>query len=108
MYLIAIAWIYVVGMMALAEAVSPHGTLLGAFITLLLYGVLPLSLLLYILNTPHRRRARRAREGAHGAQNAHPPREPPTTAATSAADPSAPDQRGEPPGDAVAPVREPP
>jgi uncharacterized membrane protein len=60
MYLIAIAWLYVVLMMALAEALSPQGTLLGAGFTLVLYGLLPLSILLYILGTPlRRRRARR-------------------------------------------------
>jgi len=62
MYLVAIAWAYVALMMAAAEAVSPQGSLLGAFITLILYGVLPLGLLLYILGTPGRRRRRRAAE----------------------------------------------
>ena len=62
MYLVAIAWAYVALMMAAAEALSPQGTILGAFITLTLYGVLPLSLLLYILGTPGRRRRRRAAE----------------------------------------------
>lgn len=60
MYLIAIAWAYVVIMMALAEALSAQGTLLGAVFTLLLYGVLPLGIVLYLLGTPMRRRARRA------------------------------------------------
>lgn len=64
MYLVAIAWAYVALMMAAAEALSPQGTLLGAFITLMLYGVLPLGLLLYILGTPGRRRRRRAAESA--------------------------------------------
>lgn len=64
MYLIAIAWAYVAVMMAAAEALSPQGTLLGAVITLLLYGVLPLGLLLYILGTPGRRRRLRAAESA--------------------------------------------
>ncbi|WP_198414801.1 hypothetical protein [Piscinibacter terrae] len=62
MYLVAIAWIYVVLMMAVAEATSPQGTLLGAFFTFLLYGALPLSIVMYLLRTPHRRRMRRARE----------------------------------------------
>jgi hypothetical protein len=62
MYLVAIAWAYVALMMAAAEALSPQGTLFGAFITLMLYGVLPLGLLLYILGTPGRRRRRRAAE----------------------------------------------
>ncbi len=60
MYLIAIAWAYVAVMMAAAEATSPQGTLFGAFITLMLYGVLPLGLLLYILGTPGRKPRRRA------------------------------------------------
>lgn len=55
MYLVAIAWIYVVLMMAVAEAFSTQGSLLGALITFVLYGVLPLGLVLYILNTPHRK-----------------------------------------------------
>ncbi len=89
MYLVAIAWMYVVLMMAVAEAVSPQGSVLGAVITLLMYGVGPLALLLYILGTPHRRRRRKARE-----------------AAASAAERSAtaPDSGGEAAGDAVAPV----
>lgn len=64
MYLVAIAWAYVALMMAAAEATSPQGTILGAVITLLLYGVLPLGLLLYILGTPGRKRRRRAAESA--------------------------------------------
>jgi hypothetical protein len=66
MYLIAIAWGYVVLMMAAAEATSAHGSLLGAVITVLLYGVLPLSLLMYILGTPGRKRRRRAAEAQAG------------------------------------------
>ncbi len=62
MYLVAIAWIYVVLMMAVAEATSPQGTVLGAFFTFMLYGALPLSIVMYVLRTPHRRRMRRARE----------------------------------------------
>lgn len=67
MYLVAIAWAYVVLMMAAAEALSPQGTLLGAFFTLLLYGVLPLSIVLYLLGTPLRRKARRAAEASAAA-----------------------------------------
>lgn len=64
MHLVAIAWIYVVLMMAVAEALSSQGTVLGAFFTFLLYGVLPLAIVLYILATPSRRRARLAHEAA--------------------------------------------
>jgi hypothetical protein len=56
MYLVAIAWIYITLMMAVAEAFHPQGSLLGAFFTFVLYGVAPLALVLYLLNTPGRRR----------------------------------------------------
>jgi membrane protein implicated in regulation of membrane protease activity len=62
MYVVIIAWGYVVLLMAVAEAISSQGTVLGAFFTLLLYGVLPLSIVVYILGTPGRKRARAARE----------------------------------------------
>ena len=62
MYLVAIAWIYVVLMMAVAEATSSNGTVLGAVFTFLLYGALPLSIVIYVMATPQRRRRRRARE----------------------------------------------
>jgi membrane protein implicated in regulation of membrane protease activity len=62
MYLVAIAWMFVVVLMAAAEAMSPIGSVLGALITLALYGVLPLSIVLYVMGTPLRRRARLAAE----------------------------------------------
>jgi membrane protein implicated in regulation of membrane protease activity len=58
MYLVAIGWLYVALMMAVAEATHSQGSLLGAVITFLLYGVLPLSVILYILGTPARRSRR--------------------------------------------------
>jgi mannose/fructose/N-acetylgalactosamine-specific phosphotransferase system component IID len=64
MYLVIIAWLYVVVMMAVAEALSSQGTVLGAVFTLVLYGLLPLSIVVYILGTPGRKRARTAREAA--------------------------------------------
>lgn len=64
MYLIVIAWFYVTAMMAVAEAVSPQGSLLGACITFGLYGLLPMGLLIYILGTPQRKRALRQRQAA--------------------------------------------
>ncbi len=60
MYLVAIGWMFVVVLMSAAEAMSPVGTLLGAFFTLMLYGVLPLSIVLYVMGAPMRRRARNA------------------------------------------------
>lgn len=78
MYLVVIAWLYVVLMMAVAEALSSQGTVLGAVFTLLLYGLLPLSIVVYILGTPARKRARARQEalaadagdgGAHAAES---------------------------------------
>lgn len=64
MVLVLIAWIYVTLMMAVVEATSSQGSLLGACITFLLYGVAPVSLAMYLLRTPSRRRALRARAQA--------------------------------------------
>ncbi len=68
LYLVAIGWMYVVLMMSVAEALAPNGGLLGAVITFVLYGVLPLALVLYLLGTPARRRRLRAREARSGSQ----------------------------------------
>jgi len=68
MYLVAVAWIYVVLMMAVAEATSSNGTVLGALFTFLLYGVLPLSIVMYLMRTPHRRHVQRALEAEEAAQ----------------------------------------
>ena len=62
MYLVVIAWLYVVLMMTVAEATGPNGTVLGAIVTFFLYGLLPLSLVVYLMLAPQRRRARRERE----------------------------------------------
>jgi hypothetical protein len=67
MWIVAIAWMYVALMMAVSEAVSPVGSVLGAIITLLFYGVLPTALVMYVLGTPQRRRARLARQTAEEA-----------------------------------------
>lgn len=67
MYLVAIAWIYVALMMAIAEANHANGSLLGAVVTFVLYGLLPVALLLYILGTPARKRALRERQAAEQA-----------------------------------------
>jgi membrane protein implicated in regulation of membrane protease activity len=67
MHIVAFGWLFVVVLMAAAEATSPQGTLLGAFITLVLYGLLPLSIVLYVMGTPMRRRAHRAAEAAASA-----------------------------------------
>ena len=72
MYLVLIAWIYVAFMMAIAEATSPLGSLLGAAFTFLLYGVLPMSVVGYIMGSPARRRAIKAKEAAERASSATP------------------------------------
>ena len=61
LYLVAIGWMYVVLMMSMAEALAPNGSLLGALITFLFYGALPLALVLYLLGTPARRQVRPSR-----------------------------------------------
>ena len=70
MYLIVIAWTYVTLMMAVAEATSPQGTVLGALITFALYGMLPMGILVYILGTPARKRKIKARAAAEQAADA--------------------------------------
>ena len=105
MYLVLIAWIYVAFMMAIAEATSPVGSLLGAVITFLLYGVLPMSVVGYIMGSPARRRAIKAKQAAereqmsaaNGIQNCE------ANAAS-----VAPNADGEAPGSAIAPVRKEP
>jgi len=99
MHLVLIAWLYVVLMMAVAEATNTTGTVLGAIITFLLYGVLPMAIVGYIMSTPARRRARMAREAIE--------REAAIRAGASA--PSAPpDQGSEAATNPVAPVRKEP
>ncbi len=77
MYLVLIAWFYVALMMAVAEAMSPIGTVLGAVFTFLLYGLLPMLVVGYIMGTPARRRARKAQAlsaapNASGETPSHP------------------------------------
>ncbi len=92
MLLISVAWLYVVLMVAVVEATSSTGTLLGAFFTFVLYGVLPLGIVGYLFLSPARRRTRRADEVEASGD----------AGANSVVDP---DQGSHPPGDPVAPVR---
>lgn len=62
LYIIPIAWLYIVVLMALAEATSPQGTILGAVLTLVFYGLLPLMIVMYITGSPLRRKAAKRRE----------------------------------------------
>ena len=95
MQIVAIGWAYVVLMMVLAEALGPGGSVLGAIVTLLLYGVLPLSIVLYVGGARGRARARHLAEArARG-----------VVADSGDVDPG---RGGQAAGDAVAPVREEP
>ena len=64
MYLVAIGWIYVAMMMAVAEATNTNGTVLGGIVTFLMYGLLPTGLVVYLMGAPGRNRKRKARERA--------------------------------------------
>jgi hypothetical protein len=69
MYLIVIAWIYVVLMMSVAEATNSSGTVLGALITFVLYGVIPAALVAYLMSAPARNRAIKKRNATEMAQH---------------------------------------
>jgi hypothetical protein len=51
MLIVAVAWIYVVGLMSLTEP-----TIVAGIMTFLIYCVAPLSILFYITGSPGRRR----------------------------------------------------
>ena len=70
MYLIVIAWIYVVLMMSVAEATNSNGTVLGAVVTFVLYGVLPAALVAYLMSAPARNRAIKKRNADEMARHA--------------------------------------
>ncbi len=97
MYLVAIVWLYIALMIAVAEATHTQGTVLGAVFTFILYGAAPVALVTYLLGTPGRRRARRAAQAAHAARAVGPlPLASPTLD---------PDERRHAPGDTVSPER---
>jgi predicted membrane channel-forming protein YqfA (hemolysin III family) len=62
MHIVALGWMFVVVLMSAAEATSSQGSVLGALVTFVLYGLLPVGIVVYVMNTPHRRRARRRAE----------------------------------------------
>ncbi|MBB3210954.1 hypothetical protein FHW67_000189 [Herbaspirillum sp. Sphag1AN] len=53
MYIVAIAWLYVVFMMSITEE-----SIVAAILTFLLYGAFPLIIVLYLIGTPQRKRNR--------------------------------------------------
>jgi TRAP-type C4-dicarboxylate transport system permease small subunit len=57
MHIVAMAWIYVVLMMSITESSAIAGIM-----SFLLYGVLPVSIILYLMRTPQRKRKRAAAE----------------------------------------------
>lgn len=97
MHLVAIGWIYVAAMMAIVEATSSNGTVLGALITFVFYGAVPVGIVMYLLGTPARRRAQRAAQAAAEADAER--------AESARHDP---DGGGHAPGPTVAPEREEP
>ena len=91
MYLVLIAWLYVALMMAIAEATSPVGSVLGAFFTFILYGLLPMGIVGYVMGTPVRRKARDKAEQLNTGSSS-----------------GSPDTSSKSSGDAVSPVRKEP
>lgn len=65
MYIVAIAWIYVVLMMSITE----HSVIAGVM-TFLLYCVFPLTIVLYLMRTPQRKRERLEKQAALQKQSA--------------------------------------
>ncbi len=117
MYLVVIAWMYVALMMAVAEANHSTGTLLGAVVTFVLYGLLPVALVVYLMGSPARRKAIKEREAleAEGAVDAAAPRAsdagnaaPPVPGSVASAVALQPDASGQPAADPIAPVRKEP
>ena len=87
MLIIAIAWMYVVVLMA---ATQP--TLLAAVLTLLGYGLFPLAIVLYLVATPARRRRALAKQAAENAERTEAGERQSTAEYPAPADPDGPDQ----------------
>lgn len=84
MYIVAIAWGYVVLMMSITEE-----TIVAGVMTLALYGILPLTIILYIMGTGGRKRRRAANDAAAAAGVTEP------TASAAVAVPDVPATDGE-------------
>lgn len=61
MMIVAIAWLYVVFMMSITEA-----SIVAAIMTFFLYGVFPLTVVLYLMGTPQRKRNRQVKVHKQG------------------------------------------
>ena len=76
MYIVVIGWLYVALMMAVVEATSANGSMLGAIVTFLLYGVGPVTLVTYLMLEPARKRRRKAAAQAEQIARAQPSAQP--------------------------------
>lgn len=65
MYIVAIGWLYVALMMAITET-----NVVAGVATFLFYGLAPVSIVVYIMGTPGRRRRRKALEAQEARQAA--------------------------------------
>jgi hypothetical protein len=99
MHIVAIAWLYVALMMAVAEGTNTTGTVIGAIFTFLLYGAAPVALVIYLMNAPARRKLVRQREEAEQ-EAARAARRPENVNST-----IEPDAGGETPADTITPMR---
>jgi len=70
MYIVVIAWLYVAVMMAAAEATHVNGSILSAIFTFIGYGLLPVGLVIYVMQSPARKKRRQALEAAESAKQA--------------------------------------
>ncbi|EGF33366.1 hypothetical protein IMCC9480_503 [Oxalobacteraceae bacterium IMCC9480] len=59
LYLVAIAWVYVVLLMAMTEV-----SFIAGLMTFFFYCAFPLSVILYVMGSPQRKRKRQAAEKA--------------------------------------------
>lgn len=59
MYIVVIAWLYVVLMMSITE-----NSVIAAIMTFIFYGFLPMLIILYLTGTPQRKRNRMLAEDA--------------------------------------------
>ena len=84
MYIVVIAWLYVAVMMAAAEATHVNGSILSAIFTFIGYGLLPVGIVVYVMQSPARKKRRQALEAAETAKQA--PKIPASSSANDASD----------------------
>jgi len=76
LYVIVIAWLYVVVLMAASVATSPTGSVFAAIMTLFFYGLLPVTLMVYLMTGKLRRKAGLAAQACATATSGSCPTEP--------------------------------